>query len=360
MCGRREFQPGISPSSLSSSRTSSRVASAGGRIRSESSRESSASGVAGARVRRRAARPSAAANASSSPASTAASTSASSALRRVELVVGDLELTLAQDPDDHDCCSFSAGSAPGGARPGRGGRGCRSGGVDGRRGAPPLSAASSASTSAWRAHRLQLAGDVVAAVDRAGVVERAGGDQLVDGAGPGLHLRGLVLGALHRHADVAHLLGDAGERLVDAGLRLGGGVGRLDGLLAGAEGLDLGLQPLRGEGELLLLALELGVLRLEVGRSGRCSADLRVSASRARSSRPIESAFCACSVSLSDCGLQLVDLELDPLAAGGDVGDAAAHLRAASRAAAGSCSRGSRAGPRPCRAPCWPWPGRSG
>ena len=99
----------------------------------------------------------------------------------------------------------------------------------------------------------------------ADVVERAGGDQLVDGAGAGLHLRGLVLGPLDGQADVAHLLADARHRLVDAGLRLGGGVGRLDRLLAGAEGLDLGLQPLLGEGELLLLALELGVLGLEVG-----------------------------------------------------------------------------------------------
>ena len=116
-----------------------------------------------------------------------------------------------------------------------------------------------------RAHRVELAGDVVAGADLADVVERAGGDQLVDGAGAGLHLRRLVLGPLDGQADVAHLLADAGHRLVDPGLRLGGGVRRLDRLLAGAEGLDLGLQPLLGEGELLLLALELRVLRLEVG-----------------------------------------------------------------------------------------------
>ena len=130
---------------------------------------------------------------------------------------------------------------------------------------PPLSRASSASTSDCELIALELAGDVVAAADGADVVERAGGDQLVDGAGAGLHLRGLVLGPLDGQADVAHLLADAGHRLVDAGLRLGGGVGRLDRLLAGAEGLDLGLQPLLGEGELLLLALQLGVLGLEVG-----------------------------------------------------------------------------------------------
>ena len=119
---------------------------------------------------------------------------------------------------------------------------------------PPSAAASSGSTSEPDDSAVELAVDVVAAAERQLVVERAGGDQLVDRAGAGLHLRGLVLGPLDGQADVAHLLGDAGERLVDPGLRLGGGVGRLERLLLGAEGLDLGLQPLGGEGELLLLA----------------------------------------------------------------------------------------------------------
>ena len=48
-------------------------------------------------------------------------------------------------------------------------------------------------------------------------------------------------------------------------LGLGGRVRRLDRLLAGTERLDLGAEPLLGEGELLLLALELRLLRLEVG-----------------------------------------------------------------------------------------------
>ena len=134
----------------------------------------------------------------------------------------------------------------------------------------------------------------------AGVVERAGGQQLVDRAGAGLHLRGLVLGPLDRQADVAHLLGDAGERLADPGLRLGRGVGGLDGLLLGAEGVDLGLQPLGGEGELLLLALQVGVLRLQVGEL-LLSAARRVSASRARSSRPTASALRPWSSSFVDC-----------------------------------------------------------
>ena len=79
---------------------------------------------------------------------------------------------------------------------------------------------------------------------------------------------------------------------------LGRGVGRLDRLLAGAEGLDLGLQPLRGQGELLLLGLQLGVLGLQVGDLG-WRPDRRVSASRARSSRPAASACWAWPCSLS-------------------------------------------------------------
>ena len=97
------------------------------------------------------------------------------------------------------------------------------------------------------------------------VVQGAGGEQFVDRAGARLELCRLVLGPLDRQADVAHLLGDAGERLADPGLRLGRGVGRLDGLLLRAEGVDLGLEALGREGELLLLALQRLVLRLQVG-----------------------------------------------------------------------------------------------
>ena len=94
-------QPGISPSSPSSSRTSSMVASAGGRIRSDSSR----------RVARRAAR-----RRVRTPSSSAASAARERRLvagldgrldggvelvEPVERVVGDVVLALAQDPDDH-------------------------------------------------------------------------------------------------------------------------------------------------------------------------------------------------------------------------------------------------------------------
>ncbi len=105
-------QPGISPSSLSSSRTSSSVASDGGRIRSESSSDSSGSGTPPVRT----ASSSAArvfANDWRSPASTAASTAASSALSAGSCVVGDVPLPLAEDPDDHAWPSSFRGSLTG-------------------------------------------------------------------------------------------------------------------------------------------------------------------------------------------------------------------------------------------------------
>ena len=181
-------------------------------------------------------------------------------VERRDRVVGEVVLPLTEDADDHFWSpedSVVSGSAS--------------------RISPPSAPASIASGAlarlelgelgldlGLRAHRLELAADVVTSVERAGVLERTGGDQLVDRAGPGLHLRGLVLGPLDRQADVAHLLADARHRLADLRLGLGGGVGRLDRLLAGAERLDLGAEPLLGERQLLLLALELRLLRLEV------------------------------------------------------------------------------------------------
>src|SRR5437016_641679 len=81
-------------------------------------------------------------------------------------------------------------------------------------------------------------------------------------------LRGLVLSALHGHADVTHLLGDPADCLPDTGLCLGGGVGGLDGLFAGPERIHLRLQPLRGEGEFLLLRLQSRLLALQVADLG--------------------------------------------------------------------------------------------
>ena len=81
--------------------------------------------------------------------------------------------------------------------------------------------------------------------------------------GAGAHVFGLVHRPLHRQADVGHLLADAGGGLGDPDLGLGGGVLRLDDLLLGAEGFDLGAQFLLGVGELFLLLLEFGDLRVE-------------------------------------------------------------------------------------------------
>jgi hypothetical protein len=103
---------------------------------------------------------------------------------------------------------------------------------------------------------IQLRLDVIAPAGHGSVRQGAGGQQLVQRGCPGLHLLGLVLSALHGHADVAHLLGDPADRLPDAGLCLGGGVGGLDGFLAGTERIDFPLQPLRGQGEFVLLRLQ--------------------------------------------------------------------------------------------------------
>ena len=175
------------------------------------------------------------------------------------------------------------------------------------------------------AEGVELTRDVVAGVELGGVVEGAGGDQLVDGLAARLHLGGLVLGTLDGEADVAHLLADARHRLADARLRLGGGVGRLDRLLAGAEGLDLGLQPLLRQDELLLLALERRLLLLEGG-------DLRGEPGLAGQRLAGEvlatgaDGLLGLSLELGRLLLELVDLELDALAAGGHVGDTAADL----------------------------------
>ena len=94
--------------------------------------------------------------------------------------------------------------------------------------APPAPIASS-----WRS-RSSLPG-----ADLRQVVEGAVGLELADRGRPGLHVLGLVERALHREADVRHLLADAGRRLGDPHLGLGGRVLGLDDLLLGAEGLEL-------------------------------------------------------------------------------------------------------------------------
>lgn len=108
-------------------------------------------------------------------------------------------------------------------------------------------------------------------------------------------------------------------------LGLGGGVGGLDGLLLRTEGVDLGLEALRREGELLLLALEGGVLRLQVGdllleggAAGQRLAGEVLTAERER--------LAALVLQLGGLLLELVQLEFEPLAAGRHVGDAPADL----------------------------------
>src|SRR4029079_11480765 len=116
------------------------------------------------------------------------------------------------------------------------------------------------------------------------------------------------------------------EGLVDLGLRLGGRVRRLDRLLAGAEGVDLCLQLLRGAGQLLLLALELRVLLLEVGQLA-----VEPGLARERLAGEVLSAdldrLLGLPGQLARLALQLGDLHLHPLAAGGHVGDPASYLR---------------------------------
>jgi hypothetical protein len=120
-----------------------------------------------------------------------------------------------------------------------------------------------------RGEGIQLRLQIVAAAGHGGVLQRAGGEQLIQRAGPGPHLLGLVLRTLDGQADVAHLLGDPGDGLADAGFGVRGGVGSLDGLLAGTERLHLRLQALRGGGELVLLGLQRGLLALQVAHLRR-------------------------------------------------------------------------------------------
>lgn len=144
-------------------------------------------------------------------------------------------------------------------------------------------------------------------------------------ASPRLELRGLVLGPLDGEADVAHLLGDAGEGLGDPGLRLGRRVGGLDRFLLRTEGVDLGLETLGRKGELLLLALEGLVLRLQVGdlllergTAGQGLAGQVLTAER--------EGLAALVLQLGGLALELVELQLQTLAGGRHVGDAPAYL----------------------------------
>jgi hypothetical protein len=106
---------------------------------------------------------------------------------------------------------------------------------------------------------------------------------------------------------------------------LGGGVGRLDGLFPRAKRLDLGLEALTGLGELVLLFDDrrvLGVEVLELGGDG-----LAASECLAREGLvALGESGLGLVGQLVALGLQLLGLDLDALARGGDVGDGALDL----------------------------------
>ena len=161
--------------------------------------------------------------------------------------VVDAELALAQQPDDH---AFSPSISFGGSSP-----------------LPSSAFIFASSSSTWLPCEISASWRSMSSPDEVRVLERAGRGELVDRARAGLHLLGLVLGALHRQPDVGHLLADPGRGLADPNLRLGGRVLRLDHFLLRAECLDLGRQRLLALDELLLLGLELLALlhdRLEL------------------------------------------------------------------------------------------------
>ena len=127
--------------------------------------------------------------------------------------------------------------------------------------------------------------------------------------------------ALHREADVGHLLAHAGRRLGDLHLRLGGRVLRLDDLLLGPELLDLGAHHALLLDQPGLLLLELGDLlveRLQLGLRERLAlergAGERLVAGRQRLAR--------LRVELDHLLLELLLLQLQALLGRHHVGDA--------------------------------------
>ncbi len=252
------------------------------------------------------------------------------AVQRLDRVIGDLELALTEDAQDHDDSSgwaagWAAGVAAGAAAAGAAAVVAPSmAGVAGAAGELTLQRGQLRLDVVGARHAVEFELDVVGA--RAGrVVQGTRGKQLVDRAGPGLHALGLVFGALYRQADIAHLFGDAREGLADLRLGLGGGVSGLDRLLLRAERVDLGLETLRRERQLLLLGQQLRVLGLEVADllGERRLAGQRF-AGEVFATRGQRRARLA--VVLVGLLLQLGRLEFEPLAGRRDVGNATPHL----------------------------------
>lgn len=150
-------------------------------------------------------------------------------------------------------------------------------------------------------------------------------DELVDGIGVGFELAGVLLGGLDGLADFAHLRRDAGGGAVDLGPGSGGRMAGRQRVLAEAELLDLDLDLLGGVLELVLFGLEAGVLGGEVGDrlvEGHFAGEGRAGRIVIAFGDGIASGPIQLGALLSELG----DLELDPLAAGGHIGHAAAYL----------------------------------
>ena len=129
-----------------------------------------------------------------------------------------------------------------------------------------FSRARSSSTAA-RARQLGERAIDLSLAGRQLVGEGSRGDQLVDGCGTGLHLLGLVAGALDRAPRIREPLAEAGRRLADLHHRLRGRVLGLDHFLLGAEALDPVAEILLALNERLLLSvqlLDLGVERAQL------------------------------------------------------------------------------------------------
>ena len=137
---------------------------------------------------------------------------------------------------------------------------------------------------------------------------------------------GLVLGPLDRQADVAHLLGDAGERLADLGLRLGRGVGRLDRLLRVRKASTLACSRWEARVSFSSSACSVRVLGRQVGQL-LLHARTGGSAPRGPGPRgPAASACRPCASSLSDCCCSCCICSSSRLRRGRHVGDSAAYL----------------------------------
>ena len=127
-----------------------------------------------------------------------------------------------------------------------------------------------------------------------------------------------------RHPEIFGVLADVSEGLTDSPGCLIGRVAGLDRLPAGPERIDLGLQPLASGGEPLFLAPQVAKLMAKLGQLllDTCLPCLRVAGQVLPSG--LQRAL-GLSGELRRSLLQLTDLQLQALARGRHVGDAAAY-----------------------------------